>query len=539
MEEPLVLLEREYCPPLDVALVTAIAFDYDLSNAQGLRDARSLLEQLREDAGTEAEAFDASGTSGCGFTANVPGHDDGASSGLTSSNHGLPCTSPNPRSEAASPTSNGVAYGMFEESLPLEQQIQAMLEIFPSAKYVNVRHTLQKSQGNWDRAMDELLNLHFIEHSESDDSVSAKGIEAFSAAHIGFKTPKRLKRSKRRDRTHMGSDDFQSDSTPLPTSPATTTNVWSAGKKDVEFICTRIGLPYNMVASLYHYHNASLPETLTAILQENSTKLLSKASEDETVVQVNAVDLGHDFPTIDHHLIVSLIRVTYPSTAAAHELAKELVKKSQTTAKTHTNTGKLTIIPNYLPLNLDHDDAPWPPALGNSTLQSVPQHGRSGSATLASHYDTRQQRAFSQAAAAYRRGKSDHLMGAAAGYYSQIGRDFAAKRNEAVAGDADALVAANSSQHGIDLHGVRVVDAVRIARTKTEDWWRSRRGVMGFDGRIGEASGGESFKIITGQGRHSAGGVGKLGPAVGKMLFAEGWRCVVDDGMYTVLGKRK
>jgi len=136
-------------------------------------------------------------------------------------------------------------------------------------------------------------------------------------------------------------------------------------------------------------------------------------------------------------------------------------------------------------------------------------------------------------------------MSGAAAYYSQLGRDAAVHRATATSADADALVAAQSTPGvGCDLHGVSVKDGVRIARRLVEDWWRASggRGVMGLDGRVsGRAAdgGGVGFRVITGVGRHSEGGVGKLGPAVARALGAEGWRVVGEEGVLVVVGKAR
>ena len=55
-------------------------------------------------------------------------------------------------------------------------------------------------------------------------------------------------------------------------------------------------------------------------------------------------------------------------------------------------------------------------------------------------------------------------------------------------------------------------------------------------GRTGDEEGG-AFRIVTGVGRHSAGGRGRLGPAVGGMLVREGWRVEVGEGVLVVRGR--
>jgi hypothetical protein len=47
---------------------------------------------------------------------------------------------------------------------------------------------------------------------------------------------------------------------------------------------------------------------------------------------------------------------------------------------------------------------------------------------------------------------------------------------------------------------------------------------------------GEGYRIVTGLGRHSEGGRGKIGPAVLKTLMSEGWKVEVGTGELRVTG---
>jgi hypothetical protein len=116
-------------------------------------------------------------------------------------------------------------------------------------------------------------------------------------------------------------------------------------------------------------------------------------------------------------------------------------------------------------------------------------------------------------------------MGGAAAYYSSLGRDFDSRAKSAVSASADALVKSQSRPGELDLHGVTVKDAERIARDGVTSWWVNTRGQMHT-----------GFRIITGKGTHSEGGKGKLGPAVGKMLMREGWKVEIGSGFLVVTG---
>src|SRR5204862_2090024 len=115
---------------------------------------------------------------------------------------------------------------------------------------------------------------------------------------------------------------------------------------------------------------------------------------------------------------------------------------------------------------------------------------------------------------AYRRGKSDPLMGAAAGYYSAVGREHIEKAKKEFAAAADALVNRQSTSKLLDLHGVSVQDAVRIASGKVATWWDFLGDAKYAPGGLGPAS--EGYCIVTGMVRHSKDGTARLGLAVGR-----------------------
>jgi hypothetical protein len=124
-------------------------------------------------------------------------------------------------------------------------------------------------------------------------------------------------------------------------------------------------------------------------------------------------------------------------------------------------------------------------------------------------------------------------MGGAAAYYSSVGRDHLERAKREAAAAADALVDSQSTSNSLDLHGVSVQDAVRIASSRVAAWWDSLGDAKYMRGGEAARSG---FRIITGVGRHSHDGTSRLGPAVGKMLAREGWRVEVGEGVLTVTG---
>lgn len=434
------------------------------------------------------------------------------------------------------------------EQLDDATKIRLLKDMFPDMNDYTISFTLKKCNGNWERAMEELLNHTFFEGQGLTDAGSkmcAKGVEAFSEDNLA------KRRSKRKDKRRVKTDGDESyPSSRASESNYVTPNLWQNAAKDVEFIASRTKISAAQISSLYHKNGASLPTTIATLLDLPSLfSTVAVPPATDPIIVVNAFDLGKDFPSILPTHLTSLIRLTHPSTAAAHELAKAL------SARRPSQSGGLQVITHYTPLhsanNTDSEDD-WTPVSARTPNTSsprlpMPHHFPAAidPVTAAHNYNTHAARAFSQASAAHRKGKSDRLMGAAAGYYSQVGRDYATLRTTATSAAADELVAQQSTRGQIDLHGTNVKDAVRIARSKTEDWWKrgGGRGVLGLDGRVERGVGtfgqSEGLRLITGLGRHSEGGRAKIGPAVGRMLAVEGWRFVVDEGVFVVTGKSR
>jgi hypothetical protein len=295
-------------------------------------------------------------------------------------------------------------------------------------------------------------------------------------------------------------------------------------REDVEFLTSRTNLPMQKVSSMYHANGAKLPATISAILADFSN-LNSDLDELDPVIQAYTIELMEEFPTISVEHLTSLVQLTQPSTAAAHELAVTF-----TTQPAAPPSGRVEIITKLPPIDLHISDTVTRPSSNGKARIST-----SEATALAADYTNARNAAFNQASIAYRKGKSDHLMAAAAGYYSSVGRDHDARAKGYSAAAAEAFVDAQSSSHEVDLHGVSVKDAVRIARERVTTWWVS----LG-DSRVeGRAGAGKAYRIVTGVGRHSDGGKGKIGPAVARMLLREGWKVEVGEGVLTVTGIAK
>ncbi|KAK3941469.1 hypothetical protein QBC46DRAFT_382767 [Diplogelasinospora grovesii] len=112
-------------------------------------------------------------------------------------------------------------------------------------------------------------------------------------------------------------------------------------------------------------------------------------------------------------------------------------------------------------------------------------------------------------------------------------------RDEVLLSSAKAFAAAErhvnqqSTSSRIDLHGVRVLDGVRIAKTRVRQWWDG----LGDGYERERAAKQHGFTVITGIGLHSANGDSRLRRAVGTALKNDGWKVETLTGQFYITGR--
>ncbi|PWY78310.1 Smr domain protein [Aspergillus heteromorphus CBS 117.55] len=552
VEDPLQDLEKTYCPPLDPALLTAIAFDYDLRDSTQLQQLRDTLDALRLSAWEQEDLpFDPSGTSGLSPDNNaeldgilsessgsqsttVRSHETDLSS-LTSgfSGIGLGDKSAHGKNKGGAKSFDHVSYIISEDgSMRLsganeDDKISYLTEMFPSVDRFTVQHTLQKSNGDIDRSMDVLLNLTFFDEQPTDEDGAKvfvpKGIDGFGDGPGDAGKKKGRKRKNKNGRKQDISSPLSSvsylDETP-------TLNKWDAAEKDVDFIHARTSpiLKKETVRSTYHANGASLPGAIQALASAHAPKSELAIAENPVMV-TQIAELTQEFGSVPPVTFAGLLQVTRGSVSAANELAAAML-----TAPVASSVSELIKI-TASPLSLDLEDEEVRP---KRTADVPVTRDLDRARSAAGLHFTAGAEALSKASLAYRRGKSDRLMGGAAAYYSAVGRDHMERARRNAAAAADALVDTQSTSSMLDLHGVSVQDAVRIASARVSEWWESLGDAKYMRGGGDPVRGG--YRIVTGLGRHSHDGTSRLGPAVGKMLAREGWRVEVGEGVLTVVG---
>ena len=482
------VVQHEYCPPLDPALLSAISSDYQLQEEEDVRQLSATLDELKLAALRE----------------------DLASSDGFPDDQDLDCGDTDPSS-----TSDGYAQSL--EDLDAAGKLALLKEMFPGLKDFTISHTLSQARDNFGSAVEDLLNQVFFEATDNGpESLLVKGVDGFADnATFGQSKP----RGKRKRRALVRQDDagLHTASAARPSG-----SKWNVTREDVDFIVSRTGLPASTVSSVYHENGATLPGALRAILKtEHQTQAATAGLDAERQADVD--ELSRNFPSLSSMQLTTLVQLT-PNTAAAYELAQALTKPASRAV-----AGGIEIITKLSPIDLASSDSVAKVQRGSSRTSA------SQAASLSAAYGSARRAAFGQASAAYRRGKSDPLMGAAAGYYSSLGRDYDAKAKSYSSAAADAWVDEQSSSQQLDLHGVSVKDAVRIARERVTTWW------VGLgEARVGGRAGaGRAYRIVTGVGHHSEGGRGRIGPAVGHMLLREGWKLEFGQGTLIVTGVAK
>jgi hypothetical protein len=513
------ILRREYCPPLDEPLLLGIVSDYDLDLPEERRDVINILSQLKKSAFQEENAeFDPTGTSGsrdlaedCQSVQSRSATEDKSTSNdvtsVTSVVSGLQ-------------VDGSSTIGTELESQPQEKKLEWLRETFPNIIPFEISNTLKKCNGNLNNTVDNLLNLSFL----------PKGVDGFGKEeHLA---PGRKGRSKKKSRT-TDSSRASSVASPYPeSSPQRATNIWEAATDDVEFICARTTLDPKTVKSVWHANGTSLPATIRALAIKQAATLPALADAEATI-QIRVIDLKQDFQHVHETQLFAILDLARNIPSAAHELVQAMITVLYPDA---ILSGDFSGYAQYKPVTLDSD----------TERPSIPNRGApsssSSSSLLAKHssnitdHSLAASTAFQQAGLAFKRGKSDRLMGGAAAYYSQVGQEHMRLAKQQSAAIADSHVAAQSSSTHIDLHGVSVANAVRIARTGTENWWEGLGDAKYYSGGNNVARIG--FRIITGVGKHSKEGALRIGPAVSKMLMWEGWKAEILAGEIIVRGRK-
>ncbi|KFY38380.1 hypothetical protein V494_04372 [Pseudogymnoascus sp. VKM F-4513 (FW-928)] len=535
-KERIAELKSRYCPPLDETTFLAILSDYDLSSWNDIENACKVLDMVAESVeAEESTGFDPSGSSGVPVAdgADAVAHDNSeghstftwsSTTDDTSLSQGVSALDlegsdlryagrQNSQDRAARDDTN--SYDAQFQGMDLAAKEAVLVETFPGLKPYDIRHTLKRCKEDTEKAMEELLNQVYLEENVG----RRQGVEGFSESAI---SPMKKKGRNRRRRQEPLAQDF--GSTTSDANEEAPGSRWENARRDVETISNLTGMPTKQVSSLYHKHGTLVQPVLNAIIDAHQELGID---DNDSSMHLKALELNQDYPAIPITRLLAIVQLC----TTAHSSPRDFVRAL--TSRPSSRGVQSTMSPIKLEFRLPPPDLSGPsesqpkPKSHNAVYSDGQSSKSSVYAADGKDYKTLRNEAFNQATAAYRRGKSDRLMGGAAAYYSSVGRDFDAKAKSATSAEADATAARQATASQLDLHGIGVADAVRIAREKVTAWW------VGMGDRVNGHAG---YKIITGKGTHSEGGVARVGPAVSRMLIREGWRVEVGSGSMVVTG---
>ncbi|KAH8147419.1 uncharacterized protein LAJ45_08575 [Morchella importuna] len=409
--------------------------------------------------------------------------------------------------------------------------------MFPSLSAFSINATLDRCQGDLARATDELLNRVFLADDPEDDVV--RGVDGFDAGiNGGLKGKKKGRKGRKNGKMLTLENDPPSSQVRLTVGSANTNtndapSRWEEMASEISYLSNTLGLSEKVVGAAYRRHSSALGPTIATLLEENFP---SGAVLDPThLAQLQELSASFGGSVKRRHL-EALLHLCRENTPAVFRLADVLSLEPKPTVQIVSATTPTTPkSPRPIPLN------GWVAVGGSSAARSVPnsppvspRFQQPRPLQNLSAQTTARNEAFAKAAASYRKSKSDHLMGGAAAFYSDVGHSHHAAVKSLREEAAHQYVTANSTLNNLDLHGATVAQGVRFARERTTDWWvRQRREQELAGGGRREVT---PFHIVCGAGRHSKDGIPQLLPAVTKMLVKEGWRVVCDHGKVVVVG---
>lgn len=467
---------------------------------------------------------------------------------------------PSLSSSGSSTTASGdtpdlVHVGIFDGLSDGEKE-KNLSEMFVELKPIDIKKALEKSKGDASLAMDELLNLQWLEHTGQ----RPKGIDGFfvDESHSPNKKKRRKKKGKAAKVPSLKPPGIKnitkevSQSTTIQTGkcfhpqiklPSIHMIHTNTTIDKIAFIADRLNLPLADVASIYNRRNNSLGATVIEILDnyisldlpQTDPRLLSDIQQ-ETVkfswIPRDYIKAIFEICQLrDEALDVIEILADYFEKPAyrRYDISYSVVASDPEAA---VATIDLTAASNLKHAVRPSTNLRSPTVDSPRGLSSQAANLSAASAASKAFAESRNH-SFTSAAAAFKKGRSDSLFRQAGSFYAERAREQAASYRQASSVEANFLVDQQSTRDTIDLHGVTVQDGVDIALDRVRRWWDG----LGEE-RARKVREGEGLTVVTGLGRHSADGKSPLRVNVFRALLADGWKAEVQTGSYRVTGRR-
>ncbi|RDA92408.1 hypothetical protein CP533_4696 [Ophiocordyceps camponoti-saundersi (nom. inval.)] len=505
---------------LDEALIVAIAGDYDLNNPASFDAARSTLQRLAHNVPSEeATGFNPSGIP----VSRDEARDDAAVASTTSASLSRP-TSETIATDLSSVTSSSAAVA---EPLDLaqpritsfdndsdESKTRLLQSMFCEMREFDVQYSLKKANGDFQSALDDLLDMQYLQSTGQQ----VKGIDGFfDHEDDSSKNKRKKKRKKRGASTSASTPSSQNDSI-----------VRDNGSDEIDYIAERFNIRSDEVSGIYNKNRRCGGATVVELLDSYISH--GVASQDDAGRQQADV-LTRRYRNVPEKYLLTIVQVAGSISQFADDLAALLNKHFSRKPKSQ----KLNLGYRLTPLPQEDIEG------GGGTVATIKQLPAQSSAApedfnramqLAHSHRQAKRDAVASAARLHRSGAANPLYRQAASVYAEKARDEAKQAQQAASSAADLFVAQHSTDCSVDLHGVPVHDGVRIALQKTRDWWD---GLGEFRAKKAKDQG---FTVITGLGRHCAGGVSRMRQSVAAALLQDRWKLQVLTGMFVVTGRR-
>jgi hypothetical protein len=306
----------------------------------------------------------------------------------------------------------------------------------------------------------------------------------------------------------------------------------AAEKEEIAFLADRMDLPIVEVSDIYRREWCSIGATAVVILEGYREQGIETQDNEG---KARAAELVERYPGVPAYFMPTIVQLT----ASIPEFSDDLAALLDKHFNKNPSLQKLDFSYKLKPLNGEEIEGSSTHAPTKTTklpkLDPISVAGPleySEAIQVSQRYHQARRDATESAAQLHRRGASSPLYRQAAGYYADRAREHARLAQGVTSAAADLLVNQQSTPRNIDLHGVRVQDGVRIARQRAQAWWDGL-GEM----RVRRAKE-NSLTIVTGIGRHSAGGVSQLRQAVAAALVQDGWKVQVETGRFVITGRR-
>ncbi|KAI1141594.1 hypothetical protein F5Y05DRAFT_373182 [Hypoxylon sp. FL0543] len=549
MADPSKKLTDEFGSLLDETTILSISGDYNLEDAEEFAAAREVLLTISKDIVAEEESgFNPSGLvvdDAIDINSSNQGDEVEAATGTTSSDtksvgsftattessllRGLVSSG---SLKASSYEAPGLLHVNVFDGLSDSEKENQLAEMFVSLKRLDVKLALQKSKGDASLAMDELLNLQWLEQTGQ----RPKGVDGFYVSDDDHAPGKKKKKGRKKKKGKVAP--------PKATSPKisedASNNSKSVHTDHITLISDKLKLSPSEVADIYHRNNASPGATVVEILDNFIALNISSSDPD---LQSDLEEETAKFPWIPRDYIQATLQIC-PTQGDATGIIRVLadhfekppylkydVSYNVVASDSEVIAGRSGVIDISRSTQLPKSSPSMQTAIGLPLRTSNQPTNLQAAAAVSRALAESRNHSFTSAAAAFKKGRSDPLFRQAGAYYAQRAQELAASFRHARSVEANYLVDQNSTKDMIDLHGVTVQDGVSIALDRVWKWWQ----------RLGEEQGKKArqgFTVVTGRGKHNSDGKSPLRINVFKALVADGWKIEVLTGSYLVTGRR-